>query len=265
MNYNFKKDWHKIKPFLQTKKMKNVIKKGIKWWLKNCEERYRRDYDETLYPYDYGLGDGYYYFEYEYNELPYILIEKGILKEEPLIEDYETDEEYDNACKEFEKEHGYYEDYRSKICEPYVKEYRENSYQTYCIYRGCFWWNTTFGIELAKLVMPNVDWVIKQSDIHASVVSRDNSLVFDILYFDSRDKTLGGKKAIHDVYNEICWHTHHMLLERISELKGYCTSKKDENKSKEQRNKIALRLAYIRDYTYYQPPNCKAEVVFENE
>ena len=271
MNYDFQKNWHIIRPLLKTKKMKNAIKKGIKWWLKNCGERYEREYDEKLFPYEYGLGDGNYYFQYEYNVLTPRLVKEGILKdEEPDMEDYETYEEYDKAYTEFQQNYSDYEARRSKIRAPYVKEFRENSYETYCIYRACHWWNPTFGLTLANLVMPEVGWEVLQSDIHTTILSPDNSLVFDILLYDPKDKTFGGKKAIHDVYNRIDWHEHNKISEKIMELRGlrYYSDEKYKNYSKEKIKNIISRLELIKEYRYYVPPYRVGErhtIVFEKE
>ena len=45
--------------------------------------------------------------------------------------------------------------------------------------------------------MPNIKWKIIKGDIHTTVVSEDETLVFDILYYDETDlETFGGKKSI---------------------------------------------------------------------
>jgi hypothetical protein len=49
------------------------------------------------------------------------------------------------------------------------------------------------------MVMPDVEWVTKQSDIHATVMSKDEKLLFDILYYDENVADFGGKKALEDV------------------------------------------------------------------
>lgn len=165
-------------------------------------------YKKGDYPLQYAVGDAICNIgdEIERRIVPY-LIERGILKEDEnmptdfmirdeegewcecedeVMDDYMNSENYNKYC-----------DYKEKVIEPYMNAERDKNYKYYCLWGGCFWWNTTFGLELAKMVMPNVNWKILQSNIHATITSDDEKLVFDILYFDKEDtETFGGKHAI---------------------------------------------------------------------
>ena len=85
---------------------------------------------------------------------------------------------------------------------PFIKKARENSYRTYCLFGGCFWWNSSFGLQLARLVMPNEIWRIRRSNIHLSVVNEDNTKCFDILYYDNEAPDFGFKKVLDDLENK---------------------------------------------------------------
>ena len=61
---------------------------------------------------------------------------------------------------------------------------------------ACHWWNPTFSLTLAKLVYPNEKWKIKKGFYHTTVVNLNESLVFDILYFDENEEMKGGTLAL---------------------------------------------------------------------
>ena len=66
---------------------------------------------------------------------------------------------------------------------------------SYCLIGGCHWWNPTFCLTLANIVMPNEKWIVINSDYHTTVVNSDCTKIFDILYFDENDKSFGGDLA----------------------------------------------------------------------
>jgi len=51
-------------------------------------------------------------------------------------------------------------------------------------------------LALAKLIYPNEKWNILRGNCHTTIVNKDTTLVFDILYFDELDVSLGGSNAI---------------------------------------------------------------------
>ena len=92
-----------------------------------------------------------------------------------------------------------YQKYKNSVSEPYMNIERDKDYRYYCLWGGCHWYNTSFGIELARMVMPNITWKLIEGDIHTTVVSDDEKLVFDILYYDEKDTvTYGGNAAVRD-------------------------------------------------------------------
>lgn len=80
----------------------------------------------------------------------------------------------------------------------------------------CHWWNKWFGLPLAKLVLPDRKWKIREGPQHTTVFSKETNEVFDILFwglenrisdhelcilrnqkikYTSKDKSLGGNEA----------------------------------------------------------------------
>ena len=138
-----------------------------------------------------------------------LLIENGVLKkdendtidftkiyesgefsglEEDLMYDYFGSEKYEQ-----------YQKYKNSVIGPYMNNERDKDYRYYCLWGGCHWYSASFGIELARMVMPNITWKLIEGDIHTTVVSDDEKLVFDILYYDEKDTvTYGGNAAVRD-------------------------------------------------------------------
>jgi len=83
--------------------------------------------------------------------------------------------------------------------------------------------------------MPSVKWIVKRSNIHATVVSADETLVFDILYYNEDAKDFGGRKAINDSNNMISWEEYRRVQSDL-----------DKNVSKKKR----LELHTIKDRKY---------------
>ena len=67
---------------------------------------------------------------------------------------------------------------------------------SYQFYSACHWWNSTFGLTLARILQPDIKWKVKRGKKHTTVISIDRQFVFDILYYDEDDVTLGGQNAI---------------------------------------------------------------------
>ena len=196
MNYDFKANWNDvILPLLSLPKVKKSIKTGIISYINdgNC-------FKDTIYNHDkcpasYQRGDGWAVYVLEYEEkLIEKLLETGILKKdenEPSDND-EMDEYY---CSENFDLH---ENYKNEIIKPFIKHHEKTSLRAYQMFGACHWWNPTFGLTLAKIIYPNEKWIVKRGIYHTTLVNKNESLVFDILYFDENDETKGGKIAISD-------------------------------------------------------------------
>ena len=224
MNYNFNLKWEaECLPLVKTDKFKKIIRNSINKYIKNNKKTFilenlsqedklleftdkkifklllkKREsefseitklkfsrYKSKRFPLEYAVGDCFDVTDDNLEETVSVdLIQRGILK------DYDGDYDDDDAYMK-------YIEYRSNIINPYIVSNREKNYRYYCLYNGCHWYNNTFGLELAKMVLPHIQWKILISDLHTTVCSIDEKLVFDILYFDERDKeTLGGLSAI---------------------------------------------------------------------
>ena len=214
MNYDFATNWETtIMPLLNNEELQTAIKKGIQSYLrmerKICKknggdtskiDKYCKNKLPVFYSKDIGqyeMREDDYIFDLEYD-----LIEKGVLKEDkfaPNRNDYIDDCEHENALEIYYTTNDWvkYEKYKQKILKPYREEWRKTNFQSYCLFGGCYWWNKTFGLTLAKLVMPNEKWCCIESDIHLTITNENKSKVFDILYYKYHD-TFGGNEALAD-------------------------------------------------------------------
>ena len=208
MNYDFKTNWKdKIKPILKTSHLQKALKQSINNYLKNVDNIDK--YDKNKLPFEYSTGD---YNVLYYDEIKDNVIEDllkwGIIKKDPNYPNKEDNEdEYDDDLNEyFDSGKGFeWENSIEHITEPYIRDRMEMNYKAYCLYGACFWYNTNFGLKLAQMVMPSVKWIIKKSNIHATIISTDEKLLFDILYYTEDEDDFGGRKAINDTNNKINW------------------------------------------------------------
>ena len=204
-NYNFKENWYNIiVPLLNTPKVKNAIKKGILGYMNNSLNNnvkfksYKNIFDHlnniqgncylniNSSPSDYSSRCTEHQTEFEEN-----LIDKlekdGILKKDDFV--YTDDDEANDI--NYEK----YRKYLEPILEPYINNYKKTHIDSYCLWGGCHWWNPTFCLTLANIVMPNEQWRVQSNDYHTTIVNSDNTKIFDILYFDEDDESFGGNHA----------------------------------------------------------------------
>ena len=115
------------------------------------------------------------------------LIEK--LEKTMVIKPFDSEEE------SYEKYEKYRTEYLDPLLEPYVNQYKKTHMDSYCLWGGCHWWNPTFGLTLARIIMPNEKWIVRSSDYHTTIVNEDETKIFDILYYDKDDKSFGGDNA----------------------------------------------------------------------
>jgi hypothetical protein len=170
MNYDFKANWEsKIMPLLNIDDdLQKAIKKGIQSYLRNERARCNLDgidknlvmrYNKNIPPCKYGKYD-------DTEEMEYI----KQLKNSLVLPSHHK---------------------------AYLNDWRSRNYKTYCLYGSCFWWNKTFGLTLAQLVMPNENWIIIENDLHLTIANENRTCIFDILLYDEDDKlSFGGKKAL---------------------------------------------------------------------
>lgn len=215
-------------PIIRTNRIYGAMKQGIKNYmdvrrkeifeeflydeeiLKVCGYKYvSKPFKRNDYPLRYARGDSICDEEDKIEDrVITFLKEKGILKDdvnEPRYDSFEEgpegDLEYDRAWEDYQDTSlkAEYDKYKQTVIEPYLDIERMKNYKYFCLYGGCHWYNPTFGITLAKMVMPDIKWKIIGGDFHTTVVSHDEKLVFDILYFDEKDtETYGGRQAIVD-------------------------------------------------------------------
>ena len=210
-NYNFKENWYEvIVPLLNTQKVKTAIKKGILGYMNNeinpdiKFKSYQNIYDylnnkdsnyylnKNSSPADYSSRCSDYEMEWEDDLI-------DTLEKTHMIEPFPWDN-YDEEKKKITNPELEYEEYREEylkpILEPYINNYKKTHMHSYCLVGGCHWWNPTFCLTLANIVMPNEKWISKKSEYHTTIVNSDNTKIFDILYFDEMDtKSFGGNNA----------------------------------------------------------------------
>ena len=197
MNYDFKANWNDIiLPLLSLPNVKKSIKKGIISYIVdgNCYKDII--YDCNKCPASYGRGDAWIVYMDEFEEsLTKKLIASGFLKnnENISLDDAgEFDEDFD---EDFDEE---YINYKNELIKPFIKHHEKTSLRAYQMFGACHWWNPTFCLTLAKIIYPNEKWQVKKGFYHTTIVNSDESLVFDILYFDENDTNKGGSLAIYE-------------------------------------------------------------------
>lgn len=210
-NYNFKENWYEvIVPLLNTQKVKAAIKKGILGYMNNeinpdiKFKSYQNIYDylnnkhsnyylnKNSSPADYSSRITDNKMEWE-NDLIDTLNKTHMIEPFPWDNYDEEKKKNTNPQLEYEK---YREEYLDPFLEPYINNYKKTHMNSYCLVGGCHWWNPTFCLTLANIVMPNEKWRPKKSDYHTTIVNSDNTKIFDILYFDEMDtKSFGGNNA----------------------------------------------------------------------
>jgi len=196
MNYDFKTNWNDvILPLLSHQLIKKSIKKGITNFIKDGQS-FEEKYDCNKCPAEYSSNDGWFTYIVEFEEkLTDKLIKTGFIKEQPILE--EDIEAFESP------EYLEYEEYKDKILEPFVKHHKKTSLRAYQIFGACHWWNPTFCLTLAKIIYPNEKWNILKGHYHTTVINNDETLIFDILYFDENDDTNGGENAIKEANKEL--------------------------------------------------------------
>jgi hypothetical protein len=184
MNYDFKTNWNDvILPLLSHQLIKKSIKKGITNFIKDGQS-FEEKYDCNKCPAEYSSNDGWFTYIVEFEDnLANKLMKTGFIKEEPIFEE--------DDCESEE-----YEEYKDKILEPFVKHHKKTSLRAYQMFGACHWWNPTFCLTLAKIIYPNEKWNILKGHYHTTVINNEETLIFDILYFDENDDTNGGQNAI---------------------------------------------------------------------
>ena len=210
INYNFKENWYEvIVPLLNTPKVKNAIKKGLLGYMNNDInpdvkfKSYKNIYDylnnkhgpkyfnKNSAPADLSSFSLDYEMDWEH-KLIATLERHNMIK--PFPWDNYDGEKQKNTNPELEYEE--YREYLNPILKPFIDNYKKTHMNSYCLWCGCDWWNPTFCLTLAKIVMPNEKWRVKSMGYHTTIVNSDNTKIFDILEFDEDDSiSFGGNEA----------------------------------------------------------------------
>ena len=181
MNFDFGQHWDtRIVPLLTTRSIKQCITKAINNFLKDYKPDLK--YDKTGAPaWFISISDFYAQAHLDYqNKISAELVKAGQFEEQDEDEDWED----------------YYDHYLKEKVRPYMDHFERTNIASYQCMGGCFYWNTTFGLQMARLIEPFEDWRVLRNAWHATVVNRDRTKVFDILYYNQNDATRGGAFAI---------------------------------------------------------------------
>ena len=209
INYDFNANWAiKIKPLLDTIEIKKSLTKGINKYLANFPSKNR--YKKNTCPANYSSKDGY-----------ARLMQR---KEEELMQKLRDTEQLPKKYLNLEKKLEMDDDdigynlmiMEQKIVKPYFTwDKIKYDLESYYVSGACHFYNPTFGLVLARLVESDEEWRVQSSNKHTTVINKNNTKVFDLLYWanDGRlenhifgdlipvnklDMTLGGKAAYLD-------------------------------------------------------------------
>ena len=213
-NFDFKKNWIKmVKPHLTNEKLIKSIERGIIGYFHNktpfddnelyeietFEEYFKTE--KNKYVANYASNDSFMTYldelEEEVIDENNIDINKLFIIKHPQYEGVDYEELEEDAYDDYFQLHI---DFKDELLEPYLDDKLKDDYKTYCLYGGCFWYNLTFGYTLAKLVYPEYKWEIAASSKHLTVVSHENKLIFDILYYDIDKHNFGAVDALNDAF-----------------------------------------------------------------
>jgi hypothetical protein len=218
-NYDFKTNWRdKIIPHLNNEIIIKSIERGILGYIHN-KTPFDDDelYEVTSFE-DY-FGDKRNKYVAEYSSYDSFVmhcdeLEEQIIDEENLDIDglflYKYPQYIGKDDLDLELDDDYSElfyEFRCEILQPYLDDKLKYDYKTYCLYGACYWYNLTFGYNLAKLVYPEYRWEIASSSKHLTVVCHEHQIIFDILHYDEYTPDFGALQALDDAFldDEICY------------------------------------------------------------
>ena len=208
VNYDFGANWKtKIVPHLDKLKVKKAVRDGVNGYLSCWDNKDR--YKANTCPANYSSKDGY----------AMLMMRKGDLYFEQLEKEGKLPKKYVKLKNSIHDEDD--DDYHEQLF--FMKqEIKESIYawnkikydlESYYLSGSCHWYAPTFEWTLATLVEPKEKWTIRSSDKHTTVINKEHTKVFDLLYWANDDRlehyvfgdpitnpdpTLGGKQAYLD-------------------------------------------------------------------
>jgi hypothetical protein len=75
-----------------------------------------------------------------------------------------------------------YFSYLDEVLEPYTNHIELTHLAAYQMFGACHTWNSTFGITLARILIPNEEWVVITTPNHTTVANKQRTRFFDILW-----------------------------------------------------------------------------------
>ena len=200
INYDFGANWKsKIVPHLDNPKIKKALRTGINDYLLNFPGNDK--YKKNTCPAKYSSNDGY----------CMLMDRKGEMYIEELAKNNKLPKKYLNLKnnKDYCMELFFMEE---DIKKP-LYQWKNIKYdlESYFLSGSCYSYAPTFELTLAKLVEPNEKWMVRVGENHATVINKEETKIFDLLYWaalggrlnnymfgdelEEIDETLGGKEA----------------------------------------------------------------------
>lgn len=184
INYDFGKNWNTIIPYLDHPEIKKAIRDGVNDYLSNWDngERYRINTP----PAKYSSKDGYCMLMDRKRDLKF-----DELRSNKLLPESYLDKEKKLNDRNSDSDRGYTTLWKMK--DKILKEYFtwdkiKYDLESYYLSGSCHSYAPTFELTLAKLVLPNEEWSIQSSDKHTTVINKDKTKVFDLLYYCNDDR-----------------------------------------------------------------------------
>jgi hypothetical protein len=224
MNYDFCKNWNYLLSHIKTDHMQKIIIKSLKEFREN-NITINSEYKRSVYkpqkhvPSDFSRGDRMCMID----EIKYELFVDEIKKNKQLPEIYYKiekrintlktkviDDDDDNLINKIEElEYKLEKITRKMYNDKFTLDVKLNRIESYIVSGACHWWNKYFCYELAKLACPDETWYVREAEKHTTVINREHTKIFDILYWslderlenyikginENNDVTLGGHLA----------------------------------------------------------------------
>lgn len=212
VNFDFGKEWNKIKHFLEEPQAEKIIRKTYKEWQRG-QILVRRS-----------MGIDFRKGKYDPNKHPsqqlttcdwWCEISDLICKTHKTAEDsqeiMDIKNNWDEDCEDIHWNKIW------KIQDEVIKRAgydwpkHKDKLAFYIPIGSCHTWNAIFGLWLARKVFPDLEWRVLTSQEHTTVYCKERDMIFDILYwsldnriedhivgkpYSSKDLTLGGDLAL---------------------------------------------------------------------
>ena len=114
-----------------------------------------------------------------------------VIRDDELSDEEEEDGAYEDDGTSLREKRKLLDKMREADLAPYVAwDKIKYELETYYVSGACHTYNAVFGLALARMVEPDEIWKVRRGTTHTTVVNKDHTKVFDILYWCSFDNRL---------------------------------------------------------------------------